>query len=434
MRKTSGTTSTCDVHQLLHQPTKRGTVALTFDYKVRDKGGALVEGQLEGDSMALVVRRLREMGYMPISVTPKSAVNLKTEIKIPGLSGRIKLREIAVMTRQMSTMVDSGLSVVRSLGILGAQVDNPELARILTEVRTDLEHGSSFSAACAKHPKAFSKLYCTLIQAGEVGGNLDEVLTSLADTIEKQAQLNKTIKSAMTYPAVVMAVMGMIFSAMIIFIVPVFQKLFSGLGAKLPFPTLILISISNVMISPWIFVVIAVAVGSLFGIKKWIATENGRRIWDRWLLKPPVFGQLFHKVGLARVTNTLGSLISSGVPILEALDISAETAGNVTIGNVLLEAKQGVREGRPLADPLREHEDIIPPLMVQMIEVGEQTGVLDGMLKKVAVFYDQEVEVTVNNLTALLEPLLTVVMGAGVGMMVIALYLPMFDYIKHIHS
>ena len=409
-------------------------MSLTFDYKVRDKSGGLVEGQLDGDSMALVVRRLREMGYMPISVTPKSAVSLKKEIKIPGLSDRIKLREIAVMTRQLSTMVDSGLSVVRSLGILGNQVENPELARIIGEVRTDLEHGSSLSVACAKHPKAFSKLYCTLIQAGEVGGNLDDVLTDLANTIEKQAALNKTIKSAMTYPAVVMSVMFVIFSAMIIFIVPVFQNLFKSLGGKLPLPTQILIDVSNIMTSAWVLLVIAIVVGAIVGIRKWIATENGRRIWDRWMLKPPIFGQLFHKVSLARVTNTLGSLIGSGVPILEALDISAETAGNVTIGDALRKAKDGVREGRPLADPLKEHEDLIPPLMVQMIEVGEQTGVLDGMLKKVASFYDQEVEVTVGNLTALLEPLLTVVMGAGVGIMVIALYLPMFDYIKLIHS
>lgn len=409
-------------------------MSLTFDYKVRDKSGGLVEGQLDGDSMALVVRRLREMGYMPISVTPKSAVNLKAEITIPGISNRIKLREIAVMTRQLSTMVDSGLSVVRSLGILGNQVENKELARIIGEVRTDLEHGSSLSVACAKHPKAFSKLYCTLIQAGEVGGNLDEVLTDLADTIEKQAQLNKTIKSAMTYPAVVMSVMFVIFSAMIIFIVPVFQNLFKTLGGKLPLPTQILIDVSNIMTSVWVFAVIAVVVGIIIGVRKWIATEDGRRVWDRWMLKPPIFGQLFHKVALARVTNTLGSLIGSGVPILEALDISAETAGNMTIGDALREAKAGVREGRPLADPLKEHEELIPPLMVQMIEVGEQTGVLDGMLKKVAAFYDQEVDVTVNNLTALLEPLLTVFMGAGVGMMVIALYLPMFDYIKLIHS
>ncbi len=405
-------------------------MALTFEYKVRDKAGGLVEGQLDGDSIALVVRRLREMGYMPISVTPKTNVSLKTDIKIPYLSDRIKLREIAVVTRQLSTMVDSGLSVVRSLGILAGQVENTELARILNEVRLDVEHGSSLSAACAKHPKAFSHLFCTLVQAGEVGGTLDEVLGSLAETIEKQAQLNRTIRSAMTYPAVVMSVMLFIFAAMIMFIVPVFQNLFTQLGGKLPFPTQVLIEISNIVTSAWILLVIAVIVGAIVGVKKWIATDEGRRRWDKLILRPPVFGNLFHKVSLARMSQTLASLIGSGVPILESLDICADVSGNRTVGDVLLQAKDGVREGRPLADPLREHEDVIPTLVVQMIEVGEQTGALDGMLKKVGEFYDQEVEVIVNNLTALLEPLLTVFMGAMVGAMVICLYLPMFDYIK----
>ncbi|MGO8871564.1 MAG: type II secretion system F family protein [Acidimicrobiales bacterium] len=405
-------------------------MALTFEYKVRDKSGGLVEGQLDGDSMALVVRRLREMGYMPISVTPKSAVHLKTEINIPGLSDRVKLREVSVVTRQLSTMVDSGLSVVRSLNILGAQVENPAFAKVLDEVRLDLEHGASLSAACAKHPKVFSHLFCTLVQAGEVGGNLDEVLGSLADTIEKQVQLNRTIRSAMTYPAVVLSVMLVIFTAMLVFIVPVFKNLFSSLGGKLPLPTLVLIKISQILTSAWVLLVIAVIVGSIVALRKWIATEEGRRKWDRMKLKPPVFGPLFHKVALARMTSTLASLIGSGVPILESLDICADTSGNRTVGDVLLEAKEGVRAGRPLADPLREHEEVIPSLVVQMIEVGEQTGALDGMLKKVAEFYDQEVEVTVNNLTALLEPMLTVFMGAMVGSMVICLYLPMFDYIK----
>ncbi len=409
-------------------------MALTFDYKVRDKAGGLVEGQLEGDSMALVVRRLREMGYMPISVTPKSTMSFKTEIKIPGLSDRIKLREIAVVTRQLSTMVDSGLSVVRSLGILAAQVENQELSRILNEVRLDLEHGSSLSAACAKHPKAFSTLFCTLVQAGEAGGNLDDVLKDLAETIEKQAQLNRTIRSAMTYPAVVLSVMLVIFTAMIVFIVPVFQNLFTSLGGKLPFPTRVLIKISDIVTSAWVLLIIALVIGGIIGLRKWIATDEGRRRWDKMILKPPVFGQLFHKVSLARTTGTLASLIGSGVPILESLDISADVSGNRTVGDVLIQAKDGVREGRPLADPLREHEDVIPQLVVQMIEVGEQTGALDGMLRKVGEFYDQEVEVTVNNLTALLEPLLTVFMGAMVGAMVICLYLPMFDYIKLIHN
>jgi type IV pilus assembly protein PilC len=377
-------------------------VALTFDYKVRDRAGSLVEGQLEGDSMALVVRRLREMGYMPISVTPKSQVNLKTEIKIPGISDRVKLREVAVMTRQLSTMVDSGLSVVRSLGILASQVENKELARVLNEVRLDLEHGSSLSVACTKYPRVFSHLFCTLVAAGEIGGNLDEVLNSLATTMEKQANLNRTIKSAMTYPAVVMSVMLLIFTAMLVFIVPVFKNLFASLGGKLPFPTLVLIKISGILTSLWAFVVIAVIIGIIVAIRKWIATDEGRRRWDKLMLKPPIFGPLFHKVALARMTGSLASLIGSGVPILESLDICADVSGNRTVGDVLLEAKNGVREGRPLADPLREHEDVIPPLVVQMIEVGEQTGALDGMLRKVGEFYDQEVEVTVNNLTALL--------------------------------
>jgi type IV pilus assembly protein PilC len=217
---------------------------------------------------------------------------------------------------------------------------------------------------------------------------------------------------------------------MIVFIVPVFKNLFSELGGKLPFPTLVLIHISQIMTSVWVLLLIAIIVGTIIGIRKWIATDEGRRKWDKLLLKPPVFGPLFHKVALARMTGSLASLISSGVPILESLDICADVSGNRTVGDVLLEAKNGVREGRPLADPLREHENVIPPLVVQMIEVGEQTGALDQMLKKVGEFYDQEVEVTVNNLTALLEPLLTVFMGAMVGAMVICLYLPMFDYIK----
>jgi len=217
---------------------------------------------------------------------------------------------------------------------------------------------------------------------------------------------------------------------MLVFIVPVFQNLFKSLGGKLPFPTQMLIEVSSIMTSAWVLLVIAIIVGGIIGLRKWISTDEGRRKWDKLILKPPVFGSLFHKVSLARMTSTLASLIGSGVPILESLDICADTSGNRTVGDVLLKAKEGVRAGRPLADPLREHEDVIPTLVVQMIEVGEQTGALDEMLKKVGEFYDQEVEATVNNLTALLEPLLTVLMGAMVGTMVICLYLPMFDYIK----
>ncbi len=298
----------------------------------------------------------------------------------------------------------------------------------------DVEQGSSLSVACSKHPKVFSDLFCTLVHAGEVGGNLDDVLGNLATAIEKQANLNRTIRSAMTYPAVVLCVMITIFTAMIVFIVPVFQNLFKTLGGQLPFPTQVLIDVSKTITSVWVLVIIAVVIGGIIGLRKWIKTDEGRLKWDRLMLRPPIFGPLFHKVALARVTSTLASLMSSGVPILESLDLCADTAGNQVLGNALRATKEGVREGRPLADPLREHEDIIPSLVVQMIEVGEQTGALDAMLSKVADFYDQEVESTVKNLTSLLEPLLTVIMGVGVGTMVICLYLPMFSYIKLVHN
>lgn len=407
-------------------------MALTFDYKVRDRGGHLVQGQLEGDSLGLVVAKLREMGYMPIAVTPKSKVDVRKDINIPGLSNRVKLIEVAVATRQLATMVDSGLSVVRALGILAGQVENKELGRILGEVRLDVERGSSLSAACAKHPKVFNELFVTMVQAGEAGGTLDKVLTDLAATMEKQAALVRTVRSAMTYPAVVMSVMIIIFLALLIFIVPTFKKLFTSLHATLPVPTQIIIKISGIILSPMAFVVVLVIAAMIFGVRKWINTEDGRAKWDALKLRPPIFGPLLHKVALARFSGTLASLVTSGVPILESLDIVSNTAGNRVVSDVLQKAKLGVREGRSLAEVLREHEEVIPALVTQMIEVGEQTGALDAMLAKVAQFYDGEVETTVNNLTSMLEPVLTVVMGAGVGVMVVSMYLPMFTYIKHI--
>jgi len=407
-------------------------MALTFDYKVRDRGGNLVEGQLEGDSLNLVVSKLREMGYLPIAVTPKSKDDVSREINIPGLTNRIKLAEVAVATRQFATMVDSGLSVVRALGILSSQVENKELARILGEVRLDVERGSSLSAACAKHPKVFSRLFVTMVQAGEAGGTLEKVLADLADTMEKQAWLIRTVKSAMTYPIIVLSVMCLIFLALLVFVVPTFKNLFASLHATLPGPTQLILKISSIVLSPWSVVIAAVIVAGVITLRKWIKTEQGRAKWDGFKLRPPIFGPLMHKVSLARFTATFSSLVSSGVPILEALDIVTDTAGNVVVGGVLQQAKLGVRDGRSLADSLKEHEDVMPSLVVQMIEVGEQTGALDAMLKKVAEFYNGEVETTVNNLTSMLEPILTLVMGAGVGTMVICMYLPMFDYIKHI--
>jgi type IV pilus assembly protein PilC len=234
----------------------------------------------------------------------------------------------------------------------------------------------------------------------------------------------------MTYPIIVLSVMVVIFLALLIFIVPVFQKLFTSLHAKLPLPTLVVIGISKIVLSVWAVLLVVLLVVGIVMLRRWIKTPVGRLKWDAFKLKPPIFGQLVHKVSLARLSHTLGSLIQAGVPILESLDIVSETAGNQVIGNVLLDAKAGVREGRALADTLRDHEEVIPPIVTQMVEVGEQTGALDAMLHKVGEFYDGEVEITVNNLTSMLEPIMTVFMGAGVGVMVISMYLPMFSYIK----
>ncbi|MCK4176543.1 type II secretion system F family protein [Aciditerrimonas ferrireducens] len=407
-------------------------MALTFEYKVRDRQGNLVEGQLEADSMSLVVGKLREMGYLPISVKPRSRLSARTEITIPGLTNRVKLAELAVATRQLATMIDSGLSVVRSLAILATQVESKELARVLGEVRLEVERGSSLSAACAQHPKVFSHLFVTMVQAGEAGGSLDAVLQQLATTMEKQAALNRKIRSAMTYPAVVLSVMIVIFTALLVFVVPIFKRIFTQLHATLPGPTQAVLKISAIVTSPWVLVVLAVLALALVVFKRWIGTDRGRRAFDGFKLKPPVFGPLLHKVALARFAGTLSSLVAAGVPILESLDICSDTSGNQVVADALQAAKNGVREGRSLADCLKEHEAVVPSLVTQMVEVGEQTGALDAMLRKAADFYDQEVETTVANLTQLLEPMLTVIMGAGVGTMVICMYLPMFDYIKHV--
>jgi type IV pilus assembly protein PilC len=411
-------------------------MALTFEYKVRDHGGKLVEGQLEGDSLALVVGKLREMGYLPIAVTPKSKVDvsLKRDITIPGITNRVKLSETAVVTRQLATMVESGLSVVRALGILATQVENKELARVLGEVQLDVERGSSLSAACAKHPKVFSKLFVTMVQAGEAGGHLDTVLLDLSSTMEKQAELQRKIRGAMTYPVVVLSVMVIILLALLIFIVPIFQKLFKTLGGKLPFPTRMVIKVSSTVLSPWALLILAVLVTGVALFRRWIKTDLGREKFDAFKLRPPVFGPLLHKVSLARFAHTFGSLVQAGVPILEALDIVSDTCGNRIVGDAILDTKAGVREGRSLAEMLRKHEETIPALVTQMVEVGEQTGQLDGMLHKVGQFYDGEVEQTVDNLTSLLEPILVVCMGIMVGTVVICMYLPMFDYIKLIPS
>ncbi len=407
-------------------------MALTFDYKVRDRSGQLIEGKLDGDSLPLVVGRLREMGYLPVTVTPAAGAGLKTEIVIPGITDRIKPKEVAVFSRQFATMVDSGLSISRSLAVLATQTENKYLAAKIRAIRDDVESGLSLSTALAKHPKVFDHLYVSMIRAGEVGGSIDTVLKSTAEQLEKQVELNRKVRGAMTYPIVVVAVIAIIFLVMMTVVVPVFKKLFKSLGGQLPLPTRIVINISNVLLSWELLVVIAVVVIGVIGFRRWIGTESGRLRWDAFKMKPPIFGELSHKAALSRFSSTLSSLLSAGVPAMEALDIVASASGNVVVAHATLEVKAAIREGRSFADPMREN-DVFPTLVVQMVEVGEQTGALDEMLQRVSDFYMAEVDQTVDNLTSILEPFLIVIMGAVVGTIIISLYLPMFDYIKLIH-
>jgi type IV pilus assembly protein PilC len=400
----------------------------TFAYKVRDQGGNVVEGSLEADDASLVVGKLRQMGYTPIAIEQKSSKSLSADVQIPGLSGRVKLKDIAVFSRQFATMINSGLSLIRSLAILTEQTENPQLAKIINEVRLDVERGSALSVALSRHPKAFNNLYIAMVKSGEAGGVLDSVLMRLADTIEKQVELRRKVRSAMTYPVVVLSICSLIATAMLLFIVPQFKAIYVDLGGELPLPTKVLISISSLLRKFFpIFILLGAVAFWLF--RRWIKTDSGRPKWDAFKLRVPVFGALTRKAALARFSRTLAALTRSGVGILEALEIVAETAGNEVVSVAVRDTQGAVKRGDTLARPLAQHE-VFPPMVVQMIAVGEETGALDEMLDKIADFYDAEVTATVDALTSLIEPMLIVLMGVIVGGMIISLYLPMFNIIK----
>jgi type IV pilus assembly protein PilC len=402
----------------------------SFAYKVRDRQGRLVTGTLEAESVTIVAGKLRSMGYVPVSIESGATKNLSRELKIPYFSGRIKLKEVAVFSRQFATMINSGLTLLRSLSILADQTSNKELARIVGEVRRDVERGSALSAALAKHPKAFSRLYVAMVRSGETGGSLDMVLLRLATTIEKQVELRRKVKSAMTYPVVVGMIVVLILMAMLIFVVPMFKGMYADLNAKLPLPTMILLTVSNGFKKFFPLVLLGAGFG-VWSLKRYVATPAGRRRLDAFKLRAPVFGQLAHKTALARFSRSLAALVRAGVPILDALDIVAETAGNTVLAEAAADTQAAVKAGESLARPLEAHP-VFPPMVVQMIAVGEETGALDELLEKIADFYDSEVEATVDALTSLIEPLLIVVMGVTVGGMVIALYMPMFSIIGKI--
>ena len=371
----------------------------TYTYKARDKGGNVLNGTIVADNEALVLARLREQGFVPLEVGKQGrGMNIELSAK------KVKLKELAVFSRQFATMVNSGLPILRALAILSDQTENPELQRVLGVVRTDVEQGASLSGAMVKHPKVFNDLFVSMVKSGETGGSLDDVLLRLADMIENDVKLRGQIKSAMTYPVAVVALVTLIMSAMLLFVVPQFQSIYAGLGGSLPLPTRVLLYVSNIFKKLWYIILIGSLVGRFF-FKRWKKTPTGRAAVDRIKLRVPIFGPLFQKVALSRFASTLAMLLKSGVPILQALEIVSETVNNRVVAIAIEDVQQSVREGESMAKPLSTHA-VFPPMVVQMLAVGEETGQVDTMLEKVASFYDAEVEAQVDALTSLIEPLL----------------------------
>lgn len=399
-------------------------VTTPYNYKGRDAGGKIVKGRVDAASEAAVASRLRTMGLSPVTITEAAAgTGLNREIKLGGGSG-VKLKDLAIMSRQMATMIGAGLSLLRTLNILAEQSANKRLQTVLGDVRDQVESGTAISEAMHKHAVVFPPLMVNMVRAGETGGFLDGALEAVAENFEKEVKLRGAIKSAMTYPVIVliMSLLGVL--AMLIFIVPVFEKMFNGLGKQLPAPTELLVIISHQMV--WIAPLIAVvAVAFALWWPRHKNDEDVRRRLDPFKLRMPVFGALIKKIAIARFSRNFANMISAGVPILQALRIVGETSGNWVIENSLQEVAEGVRQGESIATPLSK-QAVFPPMVTQMVAVGEDAGSLDTMLDKIADFYEQEVESTTEQLTSLIEPLMIAFLGVVIGGMVVALYLPIF--------
>ncbi len=403
----------------------------TYEYAVRDRSGHVVTGKIDADSPAAVASKLKSMGYAPVKISEVRRTGLQMELKLPKIGSKVKLKELAVFSRQFATMIGSGLSMLRALSILEEQQPNKTFQQVLTETRLEVEAGSALSISMGRHPDIFPPLMVNMIRAGEVGGFLDKVLLQIADNYEAEVKLRGRVKSAMTYPVVVLVMAVLLTIGMLLFIVPTFAGLFTQLGGALPAPTQILVNLSAFLK----VAIVPLLVLSVVGMIVWTRVKHDERVRefvDPLKLKMPVFGNLFRKIALARFCRNLGTMLSSGVPILQSLDIVADTSGNVVVAHAVRDIQTSVSNGESLTEPLSKH-DIFPPMVTQMLAVGEDTGALDTMLHKISDFYDQEVEATTEQLTALIEPLMIAVLGGLVGSMIIALYMPIFkifDLIK----
>lgn len=397
-------------------------MASTFQWSGRTLRGTVESGEMVASSREDVIAQLRRKNITATVVTEKAP---KARF---ALRGRVKDKDIVVFTRQFATMIDAGLPLVQGLEILSSQVENKTLARTLNTVKTDVEGGSTYADALKKHPRIFSELYCNMVAAGEAGGILDTILNRLAVYIEKAMKLKRKVRGAMIYPAVVTTIAILVVAVIMIVVVPTFAKMFAQLGGTLPLPTRIVISISNFLGGIGGLMVLGLIIGFFVFVIQLRRTEKGKKAVDAILLKLPILGIILNKVAVAKFTRTLGTLVSSGVPILDGLEITAKTAGNKVVEHAVMDVRKAVAEGKTLAEPLSKAR-VFPPMVTHMIAVGESTGALDAMLGKIADFYDDEVDSAVSNLTAMMEPMLMVFLGTTVGFIVISMYLPIFKLI-----
>src|SRR5919107_785686 len=393
-----------------------------YTYKAMDKQGEVVQDKLEGSGELAVAHELRQQGLLVIDVKEQSVANQDILAPFKG----IKLADLVVFSRQLSTMINAGLPIVRALYILSEQTENPKLVDVVVAVRKDVEAGLSLSESLEKHPEVFSRLYTEMVKAGEIGGMLDGVLLRIADQLEREQDLRRKIKSAMTYPVVVLSFAILVASILLIFIVPIFAKMFEDLGGQLPLMTRICMIASDILTSLWgVLVYAAMGLGVVVFLR-WKKSESGRKVWGRAVLKIPAkIGDVVKKATLARFARTFATLSAAGVPILQAIEITATSSGNWVVENALLKSKDAIREGIPFYKPL-ETGPVFPPMVTRMIAVGEETDDIDGMLTKIAEFYESEVDAAVKALTSIIEPLMIVIVGGIVGAIVISMYLPMF--------
>jgi type IV pilus assembly protein PilC len=396
-----------------------------FVWKGKTRDGKAVSGERVAESKEAVMALLRRESILVSSVKEKGK-----EIALPKIGGGVPSKDLAIFTRQFSVMIDAGLPLVQCLEILGSQQENKTFAKILQQTRMDVEGGASLADAMRKHPKAFDDLFTNMIAAGEAGGILDTILKRLATYIEKNVKLKSQVKGAMVYPVAVLSIAALVIFVILWKVIPTFQSMFEGLGADLPLPTRVVITLSKWTVRGAPFLAIAI-VAFVFLFRRYYATYNGRRVVDRAILGAPILGDVMRKIAVARFCRTLSTLISSGVPILDGLEITARTSGNAVIEDAIMAVRKAVEGGLTVAQPLKE-SGAFPPMVVQMIGVGEQTGALDAMLSKIADFYEEEVDQAVANLLTLMEPVMILFLGVTVGGIVISMYLPLFSLISQL--